>query len=121
MNLPAPSFEHSFAHTDGSQHQKFGKRSLLEAFEFFENTVEIPIPRNPLEQIIGQDEAVKIAFLAARQKRNLMLVGPPGTGKSLLAQAVCFHLQKPAQEVNVLHNPENPERPVVEIRSRSQI
>ncbi len=104
-------------HTTG----KHSKKSALEAYSSFEDTTDIPIPRNPLEQIIGQDEAVKISFLAARQRRNLMLVGPPGTGKSLLAQAVSYHLPRPTQEVNVLHNPENPERPVVEVRTITQI
>lgn len=94
---------------------------LLEAYETFEITSAIPIPRNPIEQIIGQDEAVKIASVAARQKRNLLLVAPPGTGKSLLAQAISYQLPRPAQEVNVLHNPENPERPVVEVKTKESI
>lgn len=116
--------ENAFVHAGGPAHgtaQKNAKKNALETYSSFESTREIPIPRNSMEQIIGQDEAVKIALLAARQKRNLMLVGPPGTGKSLLAQAVSFHLPRPTQEVNVLHNPENPERPVVEMRSRDEI
>jgi len=112
--MPQPEFEFI-------QAPKTESKPLLEAFETFQTTTEIPIPKNPLEQIIGQDEAVSIAFAAARQKRNLMLVGPPGTGKSLLAQAVAFYLPRPRQEVNILHNPENPERPVVEVRTREQI
>ncbi|MBI5224577.1 AAA family ATPase [Candidatus Micrarchaeota archaeon] len=86
-------------------------------YENIKTTESIPIPNDPLEQVIGQDEAVKIAKLAARQKRHLLLVGPPGIGKSLLAQSIAFHLIKPTQEISVLHNPENPERPIVEIKT----
>jgi ATP-dependent Lon protease len=86
-----------------------------------QTTAEIEIPRNPLEQVIGQDEAVKYCKIAAQQRRHVLMVGPPGTGKSMLAQATAFCLPKPEHEISVLHNPENPERPIVEILSREQI
>lgn len=87
----------------------------------FETTAEIQIPRDPLEQVIGQDEVVKIAKLAAAQKRHLLLVAPPGTGKSMIAQAVAYHLSKPNEEISVVHNPENPERPFCEVRTLAQV
>jgi len=87
----------------------------------FESTREVPIPADPLGQVVGQGEAVRTAKLAALQRRHLLLVGPPGTGKSLIAQAVAFHLSKPEQEVSVLHNPANHERPTCEVRNRSQL
>ena len=40
-------------------------------------TKDIKIPKDPLERVIGQDRAVKIAKLAAVQRRHLLLVGPP--------------------------------------------
>ncbi len=87
----------------------------------FESTASVPIPKDPLKQIIGQMQAVKLATIAARQHRNLLLVGPPGIGKSLLAQALSHHLPEPTEEVSVLHNPETPEKPLVEIVNQEQL
>lgn len=96
-------------------------RSLVGSMdiESISSTSEICIPSDPLLQIIGQDEAVKIGRLVGRQRRHLLLVGPPGTGKSMLAQAITFTLPKPKQEVIVLNNPEHPERPLVQVRLHS--
>ncbi|MCK4717114.1 MAG: ATP-binding protein, partial [Thermoplasmata archaeon] len=46
-------------------------------------TAEVMIPHDPLSRVIGQDEAIELTRIAARQRRHLLLVGPPGTGKSM--------------------------------------
>ena len=86
-----------------------------------ESTRDVGIPINPVERVIGQDEAIEIAKIAAKQMRNLLLVGPPGIGKSMLAQAMAYMLPKPTQEIAVKDVLENPERPMVEIRNRSEV
>ncbi|MFH1257992.1 MAG: ATP-binding protein, partial [Candidatus Micrarchaeota archaeon] len=91
------------------------------ALQNLESTASIQIPKDPLEQVIGQDEAVRIAKLAAKQRRHLLLVGPPGIGKSLIAQSIAYHLPKPTEEISVLHNPENPERPIIEIKPEGDL
>lgn len=86
----------------------------------FDTTADIKIPSDPFERIIGQEEAVRIAKLIAKQRRHLLLVGLPGTGKSMIAQAISSTLPKPNQEICILHNPQQPERPLVEIRNAGQ-
>ena len=87
----------------------------------FETTKDIEIPKDPFERIIGQEDAVRIARLIPKQRRHLLLVGPPGTGKSMIAQAIASVLSKPKYEVSVLHNENAPERPLIEIRKEEDV
>ena len=80
-----------------------------------QTTADVPIPSDPMQRVIGQDKAVEIAKIAAVQHRHLLLVGPPGTGKSMVAQALGLHLPPPTQELQVVHNPQFPERPFIEV------
>ncbi len=91
------------------------------ALDEMETTADVAIPADPLARVIGQDEGVRLARIAARQRRHLLLVGPPGTGKSMIAQALSLHLPPPTQEVRVVHNPENHERPMVEVRRHDEV
>lgn len=58
----------------------------------FETTEEIKVPELLLDQVIGQDKAVEIVRKAAEQKRHVMLIGDPGTGKSMVARAMTAFL-----------------------------
>ncbi len=89
--------------------------------EDVETTEDIKLSSDPLQRVIGQDEAVRLARIAASQRRHFLLVGPPGTGKSMIAQALSLHLKMPTEEIRVVHNPENPERPLVEVKGIDEV
>ena len=50
----------------------------------FKSTKELKVSTRIIEQVIGQTSAVNIIKKAARQRRHVLLIGEPGTGKSLL-------------------------------------
>lgn len=83
----------------------------------FSSTAEIALPRDPLDWVIGQEHAARIARICASQRRHMLLVGAPGTGKSMLARAIASILPKPKYEISVLHNPSRPEKPALSVRT----
>lgn len=60
----------------------------------FQTTKDIDVPERLLDQVIGQDNAVDVVRKAAEQKRHVMLIGDPGTGKSMVARAMTEFLPK---------------------------
>jgi len=91
-----------------------GKKDALKLAKWdeFKTTEEIYVPEILANQIIGQDDAVKIIRKAAAQRRNVLLIGEPGTGKSLLGQAMAELLpMKELQDVIVLPNHEDENNP----------
>ncbi|HHN81111.1 MAG TPA: ATP-dependent protease LonB [Methanomicrobia archaeon] len=80
----------------------------------FETTKEIEIPTMLIDQVIGQDEAVETIRIAAKQRRNVLLIGDPGTGKSMLGQAMAELLpRKELEDIICYPNEEDPNTPKI--------
>jgi len=82
----------------------------------YTNTSQVEVPARLLDQVIGQDEAVEVARKAATQKRHMILIGEPGTGKSMLARAMVDFLPK-EQLVDILAYPnaDDPNEPRIRV------
>jgi Lon-like ATP-dependent protease len=82
----------------------------------FKTTNDIKVPPILMDQVIGQDDAVAIIKKAAIQKRHCILIGDPGTGKSMLAQAmVDFISKEELEDIMVFPNEEDPNKPKIKI------
>lgn len=53
--------------------------------DFLEDTSQIALPKDPIEQVIFQDKAKAAIRKIAQNKGHILMVGKPGTGKSMLA------------------------------------
>ena len=79
-----------------------------------ESSGDIEVPDRLVDQVIGQGHARDIVKKAAKQRRHVMMIGSPGTGKSMLAKAMSQLLPKEElQDVLVYHNPDDGNEPKV--------
>ncbi|WP_257298937.1 ATP-dependent protease LonB [Haloarchaeobius sp. FL176] len=79
-----------------------------------DSTDGIEVPDRLVDQVIGQDDARDIVKKAAKQRRHVMMIGSPGTGKSMLAKAMSQLLPKEdLQDILVYHNPDDGNEPKV--------
>ncbi len=80
----------------------------------FKTTADISVPKKMVDQIIGQDSAVDLIKKAAKQRRHVFLIGIPGTGKSMLGQALAELMPKSKlQDTLILPNVKDENNPVV--------
>jgi Lon-like ATP-dependent protease len=75
---------------------------------------QIEVPAKLIDQVIGQEHAVEVIKKAAVQRRHVMMIGSPGTGKSMLAKGMAELLPKEElQDIMVYPNSDDNNNPVI--------
>tara|TARA_B100000767_G_scaffold266617_1_gene284227 strand:+ start:6918 stop:8984 length:2067 start_codon:yes stop_codon:yes gene_type:complete len=64
----------------------------------FVSTDDVPIPNRLVDQVIGQEAGSVVIKKAAEQRRHMLMIGDPGTGKSMLARSMTDLLPKDSLE-----------------------
>ena len=79
-----------------------------------ESTEQVPIPDKLVDQVIGQEAASIVVKKASEQRRHMIMVGEPGTGKSMLARSMTEFLPpEQLEDVLVYRNQEDENEPKV--------
>jgi len=102
-------------HASRANGQKINLTELRPDQDRWSNTSDIQVPNNLLSQVIGQEKAVEIIRIAAKQRRFVFLMGDPGTGKSMLAQAMAEQIfSGEPEDVIALPNPKYAMNPFIQ-------
>ncbi len=60
----------------------------------FKTTKELKTSDKIIDQVIGQEDAIEVVKKSSLQRRHVLLIGEPGTGKSMLGLAMAQMLPK---------------------------
>ncbi len=84
-------------------------------------TEGIEVPKLLIDQVIGQERGVEVIKKAAKQSRHVMLIGTPGTGKSMLGSSMAELLPKEElQDTLTYPNAEDKNNPKIRVVPRGK-
>ena len=83
-------------------------------YENIKSSQDIEVPPLLIDQVIGHEESIETIKKAAKQRRNVLLIGDPGVGKSMLAKGMAQILpHETLQDVLIYPNVEDNNHPII--------
>ena len=83
-------------------------------YDNIKSSQDIEVPPLLIDQVIGHEESIETIKKAAKQRRNVLLIGDPGVGKSMLAKGMAQILpHETLQDVLIYPNMEDNNHPLV--------
>jgi Lon-like ATP-dependent protease len=99
--------------TGGDEIVKESVEKWIDSVEFV-STEDVPIPDTLVDQVIGQETGSVVIRKAAEQRRHMLMIGDPGTGKSMLAKSMTELLPRDVlEDVLVYPNEDDENEPRV--------
>lgn len=78
------------------------------------STSDVEVPPLLIDQVIGHEESIETIKKAAKQRRNVLLIGDPGVGKSMLAKGMAQILpHEVLQDILIYPNAEDANHPLI--------
>ena len=100
-----PEIEEEFA--------KVETKPMLD-YEDIKSSEDIEVPPLLIDQVIGHEESIETIKKAAKQRRNILLIGDPGVGKSMLAKGMAQILpHETLQDILIYPNGEDSNHPLI--------
>ena len=83
-------------------------------YDNIKSSQDIEVPPLLIDQVIGHEESIETIKKAAKQRRNVLLIGDPGVGKSMLAKGMAQILpHETLKDVLVYPNMEDNNHPLI--------
>ncbi|MCC7553744.1 MAG: ATP-dependent protease LonB [Methanobacteriaceae archaeon] len=83
-------------------------------YDNIKSSEDIEVPKLIIDQVIGHEESVETIKKAAKQRRNVLLIGDPGVGKSMLAKGMAELLPPEVlKDILIYPNVEDNNNPIV--------
>ncbi|MBE6510308.1 MAG: ATP-dependent protease LonB [Methanobrevibacter sp.] len=83
-------------------------------YDNIKSSKDIEVPPLLIDQVIGHEESIETIKKAAKQRRNVLLIGDPGVGKSMLAKGMAQILpHETLQDVLIYPNVEDNNHPLI--------